>query len=465
MGRLLGITVLCDYILSEGPDAVLRRLHGARATAVALNPTVTAPACAETGAWQPPDDAGSSPRRFDRPLWGRRALYVRGAPAFAPDPALYGRTGYSPREANELTAEFGPVISSFVEKARSDGFKVFLQIGAVQPPGLREEDTPRLPSGALPAGRMAPTACLASSAIRRYNRAYAADLLRNYPQIDGIRLDWPEYPCYTLGEALCDWSPAALDWADARGLPLREHAPAARRLEDALLRGGLRNEELAPLALAPSTGAAWEALVRRLSWFPDLLRLKATLSADLLADWRSALDAAGGAAVELSANAFPPPWNRLTGFDFESAPAHCGSVSVKLYTMHWLQMVRFWGDTIMRANPDVDECLLLRAIQRLFDMIPADGTMQVSLDQFRYPEPEEPHAIDSELQRERLRQAAATAGPGAALYALVHGYGPPDDFRRRFRLAWTTAPDGVWVNRYGYLSDEKLEAIREETAG
>ena len=42
--RILGITVLADFILNEGVDAVLDNLvDRAGATAVALNPTVTAP--------------------------------------------------------------------------------------------------------------------------------------------------------------------------------------------------------------------------------------------------------------------------------------------------------------------------------------------------------------------------------------------------------------------------------------
>lgn len=73
--RLLGITVLADFILNEGVEAVLDNLvDRAGATAVAVNPTVTAPSNEGVGSFQPPSDAGSSPRLFDRPLWGRRSL-------------------------------------------------------------------------------------------------------------------------------------------------------------------------------------------------------------------------------------------------------------------------------------------------------------------------------------------------------------------------------------------------------
>ena len=39
--RYIGVTVLCDYVLSEGVEAVLANLHRVGASAVAVNPTVT----------------------------------------------------------------------------------------------------------------------------------------------------------------------------------------------------------------------------------------------------------------------------------------------------------------------------------------------------------------------------------------------------------------------------------------
>ncbi|MDP6701099.1 MAG: hypothetical protein QGH25_15735, partial [Candidatus Latescibacteria bacterium] len=60
MKRFLGITVLGDFILNEGVDGVLDNLEKCGATAVACNPTVTAPCDEGEGSFQPPSDAGSS---------------------------------------------------------------------------------------------------------------------------------------------------------------------------------------------------------------------------------------------------------------------------------------------------------------------------------------------------------------------------------------------------------------------
>src|SRR5687767_4595749 len=88
--RFLGITVMPEYVQNEGIDAVLDNLVRAGATALATSPYVMAPANEQTGGREPPDDAGAgSVRLLDRPLWGRRELFVRTAPSFVPDKRLY----------------------------------------------------------------------------------------------------------------------------------------------------------------------------------------------------------------------------------------------------------------------------------------------------------------------------------------------------------------------------------------
>ncbi len=82
--RFLGVTVLPEYVQVEGVDKVLDNLVRMGATAVATSPYVMEPADAKTGGREPPDDAGAGKvRLLDRPLWGRRELFVRTA--FVPE--------------------------------------------------------------------------------------------------------------------------------------------------------------------------------------------------------------------------------------------------------------------------------------------------------------------------------------------------------------------------------------------
>jgi hypothetical protein len=456
--RFLGITVLGDFILSEGVEAVVENLRRVGATAAACNPTVTAPAPEGEGSFQPPIDAGASPRVFDRSLFGKTSLWVRGGVSYRPNEEFYADSSYAPRQPNELTAEHGEVIGRFIDAAVDAGIKVYFQVGSAQPSGLRDEDKPRLPNGELATNRLANTGSLASKAVRSYNRAYIRDLLAAYPKISGFRPDWPEYPCYTLGEVFADFSPHAIAWAEQHGFDIESIRRDVGALWDHL-HGGLSNDDLAGFA-DPDRGMY--SMISWLGRYPGVagwLRMKAELSADMLREWREAITEWGGPEYELSANAFMPPYTLLTGLDFARAAVHCDAVSPKLYTMHWSLMVKFWGDEILAANPDLDETLLARALVALMDI--SDDPGPCHLDDYGYPAPDEPHPIPNEPQVRKIAKVCRAIAGQADVTPLVHGYGPPDDFRRRLQLVADSKADGVWINRYGYLGEEKLDAITD----
>lgn len=457
--RFLGITVMSPYVQNEGIDGVLANIIGrAGATAVATNTSVTAPGAEGEGSFQPPVDAGASVRLFDRPLWGQHSLWMRSAPGHQARAEFFTGTPYQPRPATALTAEAGPIIGQFISAAKRAGLQVYIQTGAVQPPGLRDADLPRLPDGRLPQDRMAATGSLASPAIRAYNRAWTRDIFAQYPEIDGIRPDWPEYPCYKLDEAFQDFGDHVAAWAGAHGFDFaRIRAEVGQFYRH--LHGALTNRDLADFA-SPDRGKF--AILRLYNQFPGIaewFRLKAALSTDLLAGWRAAIAEYGGPDKELSANAFMPPFTYITGLDFAGAAAHCASIAPKLYTMHWSLIVKFWGDVLLAANPGLDEPLLVRALVHLLDL--DDGTGGSRIAGFGYPEPDQPHPIPNAPQVRKIQQALDATGGKTKIYALVHGYGPLDDFRRRLQLVADSPADGVWINRYGYLSDAKLDAIGE----
>ena len=69
-------------------------------------------------------------RLLDRPLWGRRELFVTTAPSFAPEERLYDKLLYRPSKPTDLTRSAGPIVGEFIRKARSAGLKVYLQVQA-----------------------------------------------------------------------------------------------------------------------------------------------------------------------------------------------------------------------------------------------------------------------------------------------------------------------------------------------
>lgn len=451
-----GITVYTEYILSEGIEAVLDSLERARATIVAVCPRVAVPCGGSEGEIAPPSDADSSVREFDRPLWNRTSLRLRYGPTFAGGSFGWSRSRYQLAPANDLTRVHGSILGRFIDSACMRGLKVYLQVGAASPPSLHNDDRPRLPDGKLPAERLADTASLASPDVHEYVRGFAAELLSHYPRVNGIRIDWPETPCYTLGEGFLDFSQHVARFAAENNFDYGAIRASTGRVWRRL-NGGLSNTDLERLSSLPDTDTAALA-----AWWPEepmlheWLRLKRALSVRIIGIWREALNSVGP-GYELSANSFMPPFSCLSGFDFESAGGACQAVAPKFYTMHWLQIARFWSDHLLRANTGLDPRLLTRAIARLWQLDPVP--VGAGLDHFRYPRPDEHHAVSNAVLFRNLDHARRLTPDSVALTPIVHGYGPLGDFARRFGVACREGVAAIWVNRYGYLSDAKLDVI------
>ena len=461
----LGVTVLPEYFQCESINGVLDNLQRIGVSAVATSPYVMELADEATGSREPPIDAGAGEvRLLDRPLWGRRDLWVRTAPSFVPDRKLYEQSVYQPPRPNALTEAQGALVGQFIEEARRRGMRVFFQVQAAIPPGYRvqfggprDEDMPLLPDGRKPARRVANNASLASPQVLAYQEAMIRDLCRRYPHIDGFRFDWPEYPPYLIDSIFLDFSSHAAVFARERGLDFERMRDHVGRLYQRL-HGGLTNQILAGILEQDGGRFALLGGLRDLPGVADWLHLKALLSENLLQKFRQWMNDAGGRSMELSAHAFPPPWSLVSGMDFERIAAVADSINVKLYGMHWAMMFRFYGDHLLAANPGLSERLLVKTIHRLLDLSDDDGPER--LEEIRYPGPDEPHLGDANAQRRKIRQAQASAG-STAVHVLAHGYGPLDDFRRRMEIARDATQHGVWVNRYGYLSDDKLEVLRQ----
>ena len=464
--KLLGVTVLPEYIQSEGIDGLLDNLTRIGANAVATSPYLMEEADPQTGQREPPADANAgSVRLLDRPLFGKREVYVKTAPSFVPDRTLYAGLRYQPSEPTDLTHRQGQLLNDFIKAAKSRGIRVYFQVQAAIPPGYRvqfggpvESDRARLPDGTIPERRLAKNGSLASPHILAYEHALLKDMISNYPDLDGLRIDWPEYPPYFLDSVFLDFSYHAERAAEQLGFPFERMRRDVGNLY-ATLHGGLKDSDLEPWA-EDADGGRFH-LLRLLSDYPGVaawLRFKAALVEEMIAGFRRTMNESGGESMELLPNAFPPPWTIVSGMDFRRVAQHSTAISCKLYTMHWPMMLRFYGDQILSANPGLSSSLLARALVRWLDI--ADDGGLGTVEAYSYPPPDVPHPVGDRAQARKIRQAQREAGD-TPVYVLAHGYGPLDDFRRRLEVARDVGVHGYWVNRYAYLSDDKLEVIRD----
>ena len=453
---IVGVTVMPEFIQNEGVDSVLDGLATAGVTHVATSPYVMEPADETTGSREPPVDAGAGAARIlDRSLWGKRELYVRTSPSFMPNMRYYAGLRYRPAAPNKLTAVEGGKIDEFIKGAHHREMKVYLQVQAAIPPGYRvqfggpkQEDSPKLPDGRIPPTRLDKNGSLASSHIVAYAQALSRDLVESYPSIDGIRYDWPEYTPYMLDDLFLDFSEPARLAAQRLGYPFERMRLAALKLYQRL-HGGLTNKDL-------EHDFGRYGVMRALMQEPallDWLRFKAALVEELFVKLRQAVPA----RIEIAAGAFPPPFSIASGMDYGKVARHVSAIHVKLYTMHWPMMFRFYGDSLLKANPKLDERLLVKVLSSMLEL--TDGQQGELLADYTYPEPDQPHPAGEQVQTSKIKQAQAEAG-ATPVIAFVHGYGPVNDFGKRLAIGWKASQHGVWINRYGYLSNEKLVVLR-----
>ncbi len=466
--RSVGVTVLPEFFQVEGVEAVLDNLtRRAGITAIATSPYVMRPVPNGEGSREPPIDAGAgSVRLLDRSLWGRRELWVRTAPSFEPRRDLYDGLRYQPAEPDDLTLKEGGVVAKAIRSAKARGLEVHLQVQAAIPPGYRvqfggpvEEDRPTLPDFSSPGVRVDNNGSLASPHILAYTQALIRDVIEAYPDIDVLRIDWPEYPPYSLDALFFDFSPHAMRLMEDLGFDA-EHI---RR--DA---GGLY-EDLAGLA-AGDVGRAFSAgpyalgrlLLARPGLLPWLQAKKAIVTRFVAACAATAREASGG-RVRVMPQAFPPPWTLLSGFDYASVAASgVSAIGVKLYTMHWPMIVRSYADALVARAPSLaGDDGLADDVAGLLGMLDA-GQRLGPRTAVHYPEPDEPHPAGVAAQADKIRMAQREAG-SVPIHAFAHGYGPVADVTDRVRLAFEASGGRLWVNRYGYLADAKLDAIGDVT--
>ncbi|HEX4884440.1 MAG TPA: hypothetical protein VFX05_09910 [Casimicrobiaceae bacterium] len=456
----LGVTVMPEWFACEGVDAVLDRVGALGATSIATSPYVLEPAADGEGGREPPIDAGAGRvRPLDRPLFGRRELWVRTAPAFVHERSRYAGLVYQPSPPTALTLRDEPILDRAIERAKARGIEVLLQVMAASPPGYRvqfsgaRDDDQCLGPDRMPhPDRVDRNASLASPHVVAYVAALVAELAERYPDVAGFRLDWPEYPPYDFASALFDFHPAACALMAAQGHDPDAVAREVRDWRDTVqLQTVLAAQRGAGAVRDLVQGPEWRALWDDASPIAPLFAAKRAAVVQLLAAVRDALDRVPGRRRRLEVQAFPPPFHRISGFPLRDLRGVADAVGIKLYTMHWPMIARFWAAGLVGAGsgPQVDAAAAALAMSFGFTDGLVDGAA------LRYPEPDQPHPVSAPAQRAKLDEAQREAG-SVPVIAFVHSYGPLADVVARFHAAagWPR-----WINRYGYLSDAKIDAL------
>ena len=472
--RQLGVVLTPAEVQDEGLDRVLDNIVGAGATAISPTLGVYTPAPTGEGSREPPLDVAGEVRLLDRPLWGKRELWMRGYTPHQPNPAIWADLPYPapPLAPPELRTD---VVRQIIDGARVRGLAVEIQISPYTLPGAPGgqtfggghgagvvSDRPQRIDGTVGERIVAGHGCLNNPRVRALGRARMSDALAHYADVDGVFVDWTEYTTYFLEDCFvcfCEHCEAAairqgFDWASIR--------QDSRAMWDRLHR-------LTPADLTRATDSAdWPfVLADTLVTYPGvavLFRFKAASVREAAGDLRQTMNAAGASGVALGLNGFAPPWSRVTGMDYRTVHEVVQATRCKLFTFHWPMMTRWWSETLLQWNPGLDEGMVLRAVQAALDLPPPSDEHRMSLADYGMPRPDEPHPITPAALTRKVNQAvrlAAAGGHADNCLAYVHSYRPPAEFRRVLEAVVASEARGCWVQRYGYLSDEKLAIMRE----
>ena len=452
------------YLQVEGVETVLDAVAQATATAICLEPGIAAVSGAVAGAARFPDvHVDGLQRVLDRPLLGERELYLRRFSAYEPDPACYDRGGYRPR-SRPGPAESVPRPNVFAETlvaAAARGLEVHVQLSPLSPPGLRPDDlSVRVDGTSLDGVRVSNTGCVNSPSLELYGRGLVRDLVARHDAVHAVMLDWVEFPAYSLSEGFACFCPHCETAARALGVDWEQVRRDVGRLW-----GAAHDLDSSRLGRFRRALGRPSALVELLADHPGVLefvRFKAACVARFYGAMAETLCDLDGGRVTLSARGWAPPWNSVSGMSYRSAAAVCETVAPKLFSFDYAALPRWYGETLRDWSPRLPEEDIVELFLTLFDLVRLPG--KEKLGAYLIPRPDEPHPIDAAGIERRVTEIIDQVGGRALVRPIAHAYGPVDQWERTVSTLRNLPVDGIWVQMYGYLSDEKV-AVLERTWG
>ena len=457
MGKFLGIVMTPLDVQVEGLNAVMDRIQSTGATAINCGRTLNREATAETGFRAPPLDIDGYDRVFDRPVWGKRELYLESFRAQKPNLSWYTDTPYRPAW-REIPADLDADLPSRIfESARSRNWRIYTSVTPLAVPGLKDQDRMQWIDGRCPDPdrRVANQGCPSSPHVRAWAIASVLDEISHHPTPDGVCLDWVEYTTYLLEDHFACFSPHSQRQMVELGYDPQKIKQDIQSLWNHLHR--LTTDRLDQTERLLGHPSRLLDLLVRFSGVYDFFRFKSDVVCGLYKDIRTAMDQAGFAEVELVANGWPPPFNRSSGMDYGRLAQTVQCVRPKLYTFHWSAIPRWYGQVLKNWNPQLGVSTILKAVKLWFNL--PDDIQSPAFADYYIPGATDKHPVRFETFADRVGEVVQQVDGKSPVMPLAHGYVPLEQWKRTVAIVRDTAADGMWVQRYCYLSDEKISAL------
>ena len=456
--EFLGVFVNPIYVQNEGIQQVFDNLEAVGARAICTVPRVARPAEGSKGRRYPDLHVDGYRRLVARPVWGKREINLESFLSYEPNLDLYEGTPYRPMAGPGPSGVDYEVPSAMIAEAKKRGMQAHIFLHPFVPPNIREEDQPRYIGGSTPQPpQVALNACLNSPAAKAYGLALIKDTMQNYPEVDGLFTDWAEYGAYRLEDHFTCFCPHCEKEAREQGFDwdvIKEDVTALWNWFHSLTPREL--ERSRRLLCNPSE--LLELLAHHPGWL-YFLQFKAKTVLNFYRKTRQLLDDLGMEKVGLSARGWPPPWNRSSGMDYRALSEVCAAVTPKLFTFDYSALPRWYGQALLAWNPELAESEILDALVEWMNL--PDDFEQRSFANYHIPAPAELHPARLEAYRTRLDEVVDQVRGRAFCYPFAHAYLPEPQWKQMVTIIRGSRVDGMWVQMYGYLSDRKLEILRE----
>lgn len=467
--RTRGIVFTPAEVQFEGLHTVLDRLSGIGANAVAITPGVFVPGTSENGVREPPLDVEGAVRELDRPLWGSKGAHVQRFSPYAADPAIWRDVPFSPPVLAPPEHRVD-VTRDLIDETRLRGMDAFVILSPTVIPGLPgghsmsggiasgAPDERPLPIGGVRSDRIiAGQGCPNNERVRSLVIARVREAIHHYGDAAGFLFDWVEYTCYFPEDAFTCVCSACQREAARLGFDWESITGAVRAMWDRL--HALTDDDLRRVRSAGSLDVLLP--VAHMAALAEFGRFKALSVARLFELIIETVRRSDAPHLSVGASGFPPPWSAVTGSEFRTTAPHVDKVRPKFFTFHWAMMVRWYGESIRAWNPHLDERLVVTALLAVFGLSGGHQEHRRLLTDYGMPAPTEPHPLTATDLRRKLEQVVSEVDGQARVEGYVHSYQPAETFGELVHAIEDTDVDGMWIQRYGYLSEEKLDILGE----
>ena len=148
--KFLGMVMTPLDVQVEGLAPVMDRIEATGATAINCGRSLSLEVPQEQGHRAPPLDIDGYRRVFDRPVWGKRELYLRSHPVDVPDLSLYSDTIYKPSFRGPPPELDRDIPDQIYAEARRRGWKIYNSTSPLSVPLLAADDHMRWVDGSIP---------------------------------------------------------------------------------------------------------------------------------------------------------------------------------------------------------------------------------------------------------------------------------------------------------------------------